>query len=155
MRSRTWFQGCAAVVGLAGCVLIGSGCSLVPRTAPADELKKAERVVDPDVEAAPDPAPKSAELVGPDDPAVQAGLKAWKDTAPPPIIRKDEFIQYPYGLTEAVVICQPLRVCDIELETGEEVTNVSLGDSTRWLASPAFSGDRDTLTPHVLVKPTE
>ena len=24
--------------------------------------------------------------------------------------------------------------------------NVSLGDSTRWLASPAFSGDRDTLT---------
>jgi type IV secretion system protein VirB9 len=155
MRSQTSVHGCAAVVALAGCVLIGSGCSLVPRTAPADELKNAERVVEPDVAAAPEAAPKSADLVGPDDPDVQAALKAWKETGRAPIIRKDEFIQYPYGLTEAVVICQPLRVCDIELETGEEVTNVSLGDSTRWLASPAFSGDRDTLTPHVLVKPTE
>src|SRR5207244_13648724 len=65
------------------------------------------------------------------------------------------FIQYPYGVTEAVVTGQPLRVCDIELEAGEEILNVSLGDSSRWLASPAFSGDGEGLTPHVLVKPTE
>ncbi len=51
--------------------------------------------------------------------------------------------------------CQPLRVCDIELEAGEEILNVSLGDSGRWLASPAFSGARESMTPHVLVKPTE
>jgi type IV secretion system protein VirB9 len=155
MRSWTWLHRCAANAALAGATVIGSGCSLLPGTAPPDELTKAERVVEADVEPAPEPAPKSAELVGPDDPDVQAALKAWKETGRAPIIRKDEFIQYPYGLTEAVVTCQPLRVCDIELELGEEVTNVSLGDSTRWLASPAFSGDRDTLTPHVLVKPTE
>jgi P-type conjugative transfer protein TrbG len=155
MQSRTWLHGVAAVVALAGCALIQSGCSLLPRSPASGELKKAEQVVEPSAEPGPEPAPKSAELVGPDDPDVQAALKAWKETGRAPIIRKDEFIQYPYGLTEAVVICQPLRVCDIELETGEEVTNVSLGDSTRWLASPAFSGDRDTLTPHVLVKPTE
>src|SRR3989449_8951808 len=46
-------------------------------------------------------------------------------------------------------------LCDIELEAGEEILNVSLGDSSRWLASPAFSGDGEGLTPHVLVKPTE
>lgn len=155
MQSRTWLHGVVAVVALASCALIQSGCSLLPRTPASDDLKKAERVVEPSAEPGPEPAPKSAELVGPDDPDVQAALKAWKETGRAPIIRKDEFIQYPYGLTEAVVICQPLRVCDIELETGEEVTNVSLGDSTRWLASPAFSGDRETLTPHVLVKPTE
>ena len=155
MRSRTWLHGVAAVVVLTGFALTQSGCSLLQRTPVSDELKKAERVVEPAVEPGPEPAPKSGELVGPDDPDVQAALKAWKDTGRAPIIRKDEFIQYPYGLTEAVVTCQPLRVCDIELEIGEDVTNVSLGDSTRWLASPAFSGDRDTLTPHVLVKPTE
>ena len=155
MRSRTWLHGLTAVLALAGCALIESGCSLLPRPPASDELKNAERVVEPSAEPGPEPAPKSAELVGADDPDVQAALKAWKETGRAPIIRKDEFIQYPYGLTEAVVICQPLRVCDIELETGEEVTNVSLGDSTRWLASPAFSGDRETLTPHVLVKPTE
>jgi len=95
------------------------------------------------------------ELIGPDDPDIQAAMKAWKADGQAPIIRKDEFIQYPYGLTEAVVTCQPLRVCDIELEAGEEILNVSLGDSSRWLASPAFSGDGEGLTPHVLVKPTE
>jgi type IV secretion system protein TrbG len=155
MQSRTWLHGLTAVLALAGCVLIQSGCSLLPRPPASDDLKNAERVVEPSAEPGPEPAPKSAELVGPDDPDVQAALKAWKETGRAPIVRKDEFIQYPYGLSEAVVFCQPLRVCDIELETGEEVTNVSLGDSTRWLASPAFSGDRDTLTPHVLVKPTE
>src|SRR2546426_775284 len=82
-------------------------------------------------------------------------MKAWKANGQAPIIRKDEFVQYPYGLTEAVVTCQPLRVCDIELEAGEEILSVSLGDSSRWLASPAFSGDGEGLTPHVLVKPTE
>ena len=82
-------------------------------------------------------------------------MRAWTAEGRAPIIRRDEFIQYPYGLTEAVVSCQPLRVCDIELEAGEEILQVSLGDGSRWLASPAFSGERESLTPHVLVKPTE
>ena len=82
MRSRTWLHGFTAVA-LAGCALIQSGCSLVPRAQPTDELKKAERVVEPTAEAAPEPAPKSGELIGPDDPDVQAALKAWKDTGAP------------------------------------------------------------------------
>ncbi len=107
------------------------------------------------METVPETAPRTAELVDRDDLDIQAALKAWKDTGEAPIIRNEEFIQHPYGLTEAVVTCQPLRVCDIELEAGEEITTLSLGDSTRWLASPASSGERDTMTPHVLVKPTE
>jgi type IV secretion system protein VirB9 len=82
-------------------------------------------------------------------------MRAWKAGESAPIIRTTEFIQYPYGLTEAVVVCEPLRVCDVELEAGEEIQNVSIGDSTRWLAHPAFSGARESLTPHVMVKPTE
>jgi type IV secretion system protein TrbG len=54
-----------------------------------------------------------------------------------------------------VVTCEPLRVCDVELGAGEEIQNVSLGDSSRWLVHPAFSGARESLTPHVMVKPTE
>lgn len=155
MRSREHFHCLAAVATLASWALIQSGCASTHRTPLSDDLAKAERMVEPGTDKAPERAPASGELIGRDDPDIQAALKAWKDTGQAPIIRKDEFIQYPYGLTEAVVTCQPLRVCDIELEAGEEVTNVSLGDSTRWLTSPAFSGDRDTLTPHVLVKPTE
>ena len=43
-------------------------------------------------------------------PTFQAALNTWRDTGQAPIIRKDEFIQYPYDLIEAVVTCQSLRV---------------------------------------------
>ncbi len=101
------------------------------------------------------PAQPAGELVTPDDPDVQAAMRAWRAGEPAPIIRTTEFIQYPYGLTEAVVTCEPLRVCDVELDTGEEIQNVSIGDSSRWLVHPAFSGAREPLTPQVMVKPTE
>jgi len=155
MRRRDPLRGLAIVASLASVAVLYGGCASTHRGKLSDDLKTAERVVEQAAEERPDRAPASGQLIGSDDPDIQAALKAWKETGQAPIIRKDEFIQYPYGLTEAVVTCQPLRVCDIELEAGEEVMNVSLGDSTRWLASPAFSGDRDTLTPHVLVKPTE
>ncbi len=134
---------------LTGCVPLGQ-----PGAAPAD-LAGAVPLVEPAGDPAPASAPATGELVGPDDPEIQAAMRAWKAEGRAPIIRRDEFIQYPYGLTEALVSCQPLRVCDIELEAGEEVLQVSLGDGSRWLASPAFSGERESVTPHVLVKPTE
>src|SRR5439155_12225256 len=91
------------------------------------------------------PTPSAGELVQPDDPEIQAAMRASNAGPPAPIIRTTEFIQYPYGLTEAVVTCEPLRVCDVELDAGEEVQNVSIGDTSRWLVHPAFSGARETL----------
>src|SRR5437899_4394659 len=145
-----------SLVALGGSTLALTGCVPLGQTgaAPAD-LARAVPLVEPAGDPAPAPAPATGELVGPGDPDIQAAMQAWKAEGRAPIIRRDEFIQYPYGLTEAVVNCQPLRVCDIELEAGEEILNVSLGDSSRWLASPAFSGDGEGLTPHVLVTPTE
>src|SRR5262249_54500004 len=139
--------------GAAG--LLGACAAKTPATSPAGDVVRATEVTEATGDRGPDPSPATAELVGPDDPDIRAALDAWKAGGQAPIIRQDEFVQSPYGLTEAVVVCQPLRVCDIELETGEEILNVSLGDTGRWLVSPAFSGDRETLTPHVLVKPTD
>jgi len=154
MRSRLYLA--LSLVALGGWSATLPGCAALNRTEAIPEgLAHAVPVVDTVTDTAPEPAPTTGELVGPDDPDIQAAMKAWKANGQAPIIRKDEFIQYPYGLAEAVVTCQPLRVCDIELEAGEEILNVSLGDSNRWLASPAFSGDGEGLTPHVLVKPTE
>src|SRR5256712_3323451 len=156
MRSRSRLHLAVGLVALCGWSLTVVGCaSLIQPDAIPEDLARAVPVVEPAGDIAPEPAPATGELIGPDDPDIQAAMKAWKANGEAPIIRKDEFVQYPYGLTEAVVTCQPLRVCDIELEAGEEILNVSLGDSNRWLASPAFSGDGEGLTPHVLVKPTE
>src|SRR5438094_2126561 len=156
MWSRSRLHLAVSLVALGGGAVALPGCAALNRTeAIPEDLARAVPVVDTVTDTAPEPAPTTGELVGLDDPDIQAAMKAWNANGQAPIIRKDEFVQYPYGLTEAIVTCQPLRVCDIELEAGEEILNVSLGDSNRWLASPAFSGDRETLTPHVLIKPTE
>src|SRR5437870_12720153 len=156
MRSRSRLHLAVGLVAIGGWSLTVVGCASLDRTeAIPEDLARAVPVVEPAGDIAPEPAPATGELIGPDDPDIEAAMKAWKANGQAPIIRKDEFIQYPYGLTEAVVTCQPLRVCDIELEAGEEILNVSLGDSSRWLASPAFSGDGEGLTPHVLVNPAE
>ena len=144
----------AARAAMLSALALLAGCAAQPaqpttadgdlfRATPVSETAKAQLI------------PSAAELVQPDDPEIQAAMRAWKSGQPAPIIRATEFIQYPYGLTEAVVTCEPLRVCDVELDAGEEVQNVSIGDTTRWLVHPAFSGARETLTPHVMVKPSE
>jgi type IV secretion system protein VirB9 len=56
---------------------------------------------------------------------------------------------------QPILTCKPLRVCEIELEAGEEVLDVALGDPLRWLAQPMESGPPDARAPHVIVKPTE
>jgi type IV secretion system protein VirB9 len=133
-------------------LLAGCATQTPPPTTPDADLVRATPVSET---PKPQPTPSSGELVAPDDPDIQAAMRAWKAGQPAPIIRTTEFIQYPYGLTEAVVTCEPLRVCDIELDAGEEIQNVSIGDTSRWLVHPAFSGARETLTPHVMVKPSE
>ncbi len=56
-----------------------------------------------------------------------------------------------YGSTQPSVVCAPLQVCDIELEDGEELNDVMVGDSVRWKVKPAVSG----IQPHLVVNPTE
>src|SRR3989442_2008630 len=150
MESRSRSHLAVGLVALGGWSATLAGCAALNRTeAIPEDLARAVPVVDPVRDTAPESAPTTGELIGPDDPDIQAAMKAWKANGQAPIIRKDEFVQYPYGLTEAVVTCQPLRVCDIELEAREEILNVSLRDSNRWLASPALNGHCEGLMPHV------
>jgi P-type conjugative transfer protein TrbG len=53
------------------------------------------------------------------------------------------------------VICSPLQVCDIELQAGETVQDVLVGDTVRWKVEPATSGNADGQTVHLIVKPAE
>ena len=121
MRSRDRLHLVVGLVALGGWSLVLTGCASLNRTeAIPEDLARAVPLIDPAGDTAPEPALPTGELIGPDDPDIQAAMKAWKADGQAPIIRKDEFVQYPYGLTEAVVTCQPLRVCDIELEADRE-----------------------------------
>jgi type IV secretion system protein TrbG len=67
----------------------------------------------------------------------------------------DGKIIYLYGEVEPSVICTPLQVCDIELQPGETVQDVLVGDTVRWKVEPATSGSADGQTVHLIVKPSE
>jgi P-type conjugative transfer protein TrbG len=53
------------------------------------------------------------------------------------------------------VVCSPLQVCDIELQAGEIVRDVLLGDTVRWKVEPATSGAPGGQAVHLIVKPSE
>jgi type IV secretion system protein VirB9 len=60
-----------------------------------------------------------------------------------------------YGEVQPSIICSPLQVCDIELQGGEVVRDVLVGDTVRWKVEPATSGAPGGQAIHLIVKPTE
>ncbi|KAB2724309.1 P-type conjugative transfer protein TrbG [Brucella intermedia] len=60
-----------------------------------------------------------------------------------------------FGEVQPSVVCSPLQVCDIELEGGEVVRDVLVGDTVRWKVEPATSGPAGGQTIHLVVKPSE
>ncbi len=60
-----------------------------------------------------------------------------------------------YGESQPSVVCSPLQVCDIELQAGEVVRDVLVGDTVRWKVEPATSGEAGTQSVHIIVKPAE
>ncbi|TGS14494.1 P-type conjugative transfer protein TrbG [Mesorhizobium sp. M2E.F.Ca.ET.209.01.1.1] len=60
-----------------------------------------------------------------------------------------------YGEVQPSVVCSPLQVCDIELQQGEVVRDVLVGDTVRWKVEPATSGAAGGQSIHLVVKPSE
>ncbi len=60
-----------------------------------------------------------------------------------------------YGQIQPSIVCSPLQVCDIELQAGEVVRDVLVGDTVRWKVEPATSGAPGGQAIHLIVKPSE
>ncbi len=67
----------------------------------------------------------------------------------------DGKVVFLFGQVQPSVVCSPLQVCDIELQAGEIVRDVLLGDTVRWKVEPATSGAPGQQTVHLIVKPAE
>jgi len=67
----------------------------------------------------------------------------------------DGKVVFLYGEVQPSVVCSPLQVCDIELQPGEVVRDVLVGDSVRWKVEPATSGAASAQAVHLIVKPSE
>ena len=79
--------------------------------------------------------------------------KACVDRNVPPVLTENGRVTYAFGLTMASVVCAPLMVSDVELQTGEFVNDVVMGDTVRWKVSLARSGNPEAS--HLIVKPLD
>jgi type IV secretion system protein VirB9 len=82
--------------------------------------------------------------------------QAWMNENHTPAPGKDGRVLYTYGAGLPTLVCAPLRVCVVELEAGEKlVGEPKIGDSVRWIISPATSGSGDFTTAMIVVKPKQ
>jgi len=103
--------------------------------------------------AAPPPL-TGAQLLAQQPSEVQTAIKKHQQDGKWPVYRTAEYTLYPYNQKpEPAVDCAPLRTTDIQLQPGETITDVALGDTERWMATPAASGDPHNAVPHLAVKP--
>lgn len=77
---------------------------------------------------------------------------AWSDRPIKPIQTADGKVVYVHGATMPTIIGAPMQISDIELEAGEFVNEILVGDNTRWLVESGSSGAGTT---HIFVKPLE
>ena len=69
-----------------------------------------------------------------------------------PVVGRDGSVEFLFGAEQPSVVCAVMQITDIELERGESVTSVNLGDSVRWQVQPAISGGDVT---HILLRPKQ
>jgi len=99
-------------------------------------------------------APTGAQLLAEQRSEVRQAIREHQQNGKWPIFKTAEYTLYPYNeRPEPVVDCEPLRTTDIQLQPGETITDVAMGDTERWMTTPAASGDPRNPIPHLAVKP--
>ena len=94
-------------------------------------------------------------------PAEQKALKIARDwqarsaTQLTPVPGPDGAIRFLHGSVQPSIVCAVMQVTDIELEPGEQINNISIGDSARWLVEPAVTGAGVAEVQHIILKPMD
>jgi P-type conjugative transfer protein TrbG len=108
----------------------------------------------PQVKLEVEPPPTGAEILSAQPSQVRAAIKEHQESGKWPVYRTPGSVIYPYDEgPQPVLDCAPLRTTDIQLQPGETITDVAMGDTERWMATPASSGDPRNPVPHLAVKP--
>jgi len=131
-----------------GVALMVGGCTVQRTPAPPVAVNPA-----PQVAATPAP-PTGAQLLAAERPEVQAAVRQHAAQGKWPSYHSAADVLYPFDAgAQPVVDCAALRTTDLQLQPGETVTDLAIGDQERWLAMPAASGDPQNPVPHIALKP--
>lgn len=81
--------------------------------------------------------------------------KQWRGSSATMTRGSDGKVIYLFGQSQPSVVCSPLQLCEIELQAGETLRDLLVGDSVRWKVEPATSGSDQGQQVHLIVKASE
>ncbi|OEU68033.1 MAG: P-type conjugative transfer protein TrbG [Desulfovibrio sp. S3730MH75] len=79
----------------------------------------------------------------------------WMNRKINPIMQSNGKVVYVFGATLPTIICTPLMASDLELQPGENVNDVIVGDTARWIVVVAQSGVPGRESTHLVIKPLD
>jgi len=97
--------------------------------------------------------PSTAELVYDNSPELNAALKEFATSGKAPIVKHAGFVLFPFGEVQPVLNCQTDYGCDIELQPGEQVKAVILGNEPLWDYLVWESNQQQEAVQHVTIGP--
>ncbi len=86
-------------------------------------------------------------------PEIKAALKEFSTSGKAPIVKRAGFLQFPFGEVQPILNCQPNYGCDIELQAGEKVSAVILGNDPLWDYLLWESNQNSTAISHITIGP--
>jgi type IV secretion system protein TrbG len=84
--------------------------------------------------------------------------RAWRDKSYATMVSQpgtNGSVAFRFGESLPSIVCAILQLTDIELQPGEVVTDLNVGDSTRWSVESAVSGSGSEQIQHIIVKPRD
>ena len=102
-------------------LLAGMTLACATTDAPPPPLVEATLIVKEPIEMTPPPG--SGDHLGGDANFAEEALEEFMRTGDAPVVRRPGFVLWPFGESNPVLYCKPLRVCDIELQSGEVVNS--------------------------------
>jgi type IV secretion system protein VirB9 len=79
----------------------------------------------------------------------------WSRRNVDPMLADGGRVVFVHGASLPTIIAAPMQVCDVELQTGETVNEIVVGDSARWLVASGTVGSGPAATVHLFVKPMD
>lgn len=87
--------------------------------------------------------------------AIARKWQSGETTTLKPVQGQDGSIRFLFGAQQPSLVCAVMQVTDIELEPGEVINSIHLGDAVRWLVEPATTGEGVAEVQHIVVKPMD
>ena len=80
---------------------------------------------------------------------------AWSRRSVEPVLTGGGKVVFVHGASLPTIVAAPMQVCDVELQAGETVHEIVVGDSSRWMVDSGTAGSGPGATAHLFIKPVD